>query len=350
MGLSEESTGRRFSKQIRVLIVDDSALVRRILCQAISQCDDMLVVGTASDPFVARDKILELHPDVVTLDLEMPRMDGLTFLKKLMRYHPLPVIVISSVGQASAVHALEALKLGAVEVFAKPNGSFSAGELTSALPDRIRAAAQSKKVTALNMNPGHSKQKAIRRQLLIAIGASTGGTEAIEKLMTAMPLDCPPILVVQHIPAGFSTAFANRLDSLSQIKVKEAEDGDAIVPGCALVAPGNFHMVLQNSPTGMRVGIRSGPMVCYQRPSVDVLFRSIAEYLGDQCVAALLTGMGSDGAQGLLKLRQTGARTMTQDEGSCVVYGMPREAVRIGASEQSLPLGRIASALLEKPS
>ena len=194
------------------------------------------------------------------------------------------------------------------------------------------------------------KQKCVRRQLLIAIGASTGGTEAIEKILIAMPVDCPPILVAQHIPAGFSTAFANRLDSIASIKVKEAEDGDAVVSGCALVAPGNFHMVLQNSPAGLCVGIRPGPLVCYQRPSVDVLFKSIAESLGSQCVAVLLTGMGSDGAQGLLKLRQTGARTLTQDEASCIVYGMPKEAVRIGASEQSLPLGRIALALLEKPS
>ena len=348
MGLPEKNV-RRCTKQIRVLIVDDSALVRRILCQAISQYEDMLVVGTASDPFIARDKILELRPDVVTLDLEMPRMDGLTFLKKIMKYHPLPVIVISSVGQASAAQAMEAMRLGAVEVFAKPNGSFSVGELVSSLPDRIRAAAQSKKVTPVRMNCVQLKQQSVRRQLLIAIGASTGGTDAIEKILIAMPPDCPPILVAQHIPAGFSAAFANRLDSLASITVKEAEDGDAVVPGCALVAPGNFHMFLQKSSSGLSVGIRSGPMVCYQRPSVDVLFKSIAECLGDQCVAVLLTGMGSDGAQGLLKLRQTGARTITQDEASCVVYGMPREAVRIGASEQSLPLDRIASVLLEKP-
>ncbi len=345
----ESGPDRQNSKPIRVLVVDDSAIVRRILSLAISQHQDLQVVGTASDPFIARDKILELKPDVVTLDLEMPRMDGLTFLKKIMKYHPLPVIVISSIGQASATHAMEALRLGAIEVFAKPDGASSFGELATTLPYRIRAAAQSKRISPLNSAQQEPLPESAGHQFLIAIGASTGGTEAIERIVTQMPADCPPIVIVQHIPPVFSSAFANRLDKMSKIHVKEAEDGDAILPGRALVAPGNIHMILRNSQDGLRVALREGPLVCYQRPSVDVLFKSIADCLGGNCVAALLTGMGSDGAQGLLKLRQAGARTVTQDEASCVVYGMPREAVKLGASERVLPLGRIATALLQLP-
>ena len=345
MGQTGANMNRSAARPIRVLVVDDSAIVRRILSAAISRYPDLEVVGSASDPYIARDKILELRPDVITLDIEMPRMDGLTFLKKLMRYNPLPVIVISSLGQASAASALEAIALGAVEVFAKPNGSFSVGDLATILPDRIRAAAQSKRI-APPLSLAAPNRKRSTNAEVIAIGASTGGTEAIERILLQMPEDCPPILIAQHIPPVFSAAFANRLNRLAKISVIEARDGERVLPGQALIAPGNFHMLLRRSAEGLHVTVKDGPLVGYQRPSVDVLFKSIAETCKNMSVSALLTGMGCDGAQGLFKLRQAGARTIAQDEATSVVYGMPREAARLGAAEDILALDEIANALL----
>jgi two-component system, chemotaxis family, protein-glutamate methylesterase/glutaminase len=339
-------------RKTRVLIVDDSAIVRKLLCEALSGESDLEVVGTAPDPFVARDKILSLHPDVLTLDIEMPRMDGLTFLKRLMRFHPMPVVVISSLAQSSSRAAIEALQSGAVEVLAKPGGPYSVGEMKQDLAQKIRAAARARlaRITADPIAPVRLSTPPpfhpANRSAVIAIGASTGGTEAIRQVLVDMPENSPGIVVVQHIPAVFSTAFASRLNDLCRIEVKEAADGDRVLAGRALVAPGNFHMTLEKRGGEYRVTVQDGPRVCYQRPSVDVLFNSVAQAAGANAIGAILTGMGADGAQGMLKMKQAGARTIAQDEASCVVFGMPREAIRMGASDRVLPLQRIASELI----
>ncbi len=337
----------------RVLVVDDSAIVRKVLTDALSAEDDIEVVGTAPDPYVARDKILNLKPDVLTLDIEMPRMDGLTFLRKLMHHHPLPVIVISSLGHSSCHAALEALRLGAVEVLAKPGGPYSVGELRLQLASKIRAASLARvRRPAQGETPApaatpQAQAPTFAHSMVVAIGASTGGTEAIAEVLTRMPADSPSILIAQHIPPVFSTAFAHRLNQICPMQVKEAADGDAVAPGLALVAPGNLHMMLRKAGGGYRVAVREGPRVCYQRPSVDVLFSSVAETVGDNATGVLLTGMGSDGAQGLLRMKQAGARTVVQDETTCVVFGMPREAIRMGAAGRVLPLQRIPAAIFE---
>src|SRR5271170_4968823 len=340
-------------KKIRVLIVDDSAIVRKLLTETLASEQDLEVVGTAPDAFVARDKILSLRPDVLTLDIEMPRMDGLTFLKKLMRFHPLPVIIISSLAQSSSQAALEALECGAVEVLAKPGGSYSVGELKYDLPGKVRAAANA--LVGRAAGKPKSPPAAPAPQLVltgansstvIAIGASTGGTEAIREVLMGLPANAPGILIVQHIPAEFSLAFANRLNSQCRLRVKEAADGDRLTAGLALIAPGNFHMTLRRSGGEYRVAIEDGERVCYQRPSVDVLFKSVAQAAKGDAIGAILTGMGSDGAQGLLKMKQAGARTLAQDEASCVVFGMPREAIRVGAADRVVPLQQMAAELL----
>lgn len=339
------------SRRIRVLIVDDSAMVRKILSDSLAAQPDIEVVGTAPDPYVARDKILELAPDVLTLDIEMPRMDGLTFLKKLMRFHPLPVVIISSLGQASSRLAMEALASGAVEVLAKPGGAYSAEELTQTLAGRIRAAAAIRALRALPGPslaapvPGGPKPAQAGGRKVLAIGASTGGTEAIAQVLGQMPANGPCVLVVQHIPAGFSSAFAERLDRTCRMEVREAVDGDAICAGRALVAPGNFHMRVRSAPSGFFVSVEPGPPVCYQRPSVDVMFESVAESVGKSAIGVILTGMGSDGAEGLLKMKQAGACTIAQDEESCVVFGMPKEAIRRGAAGRVMSLDAIAAVL-----
>ncbi len=348
-------------RRIRVLVVDDSAIVRKLLSQTLSAEPDIEVVGVAPDAFVARDKILKLEPDVLTLDIEMPRMDGLTFLKKLMQLHPLPVVVISSLTTSSSRSALEAMQYGAVEVLAKPGGPYSVGDLKHDLPNKIRAAARARiRITPrapsapapspvatppsqqrpINLPP------AVHSDSVILIGASTGGTEAIREVLDTFPQDAPPVLIVQHIPAVFSRAFADRLDNTCRLRVKEAETNDRLARGLALVAPGNHHMLLQRDSSGFRVVLDDGPLVCYQRPSVDVLFRSAAALPAKHFTAAILTGMGSDGAQGMLALRQAGAHTMAQNEATCVVFGMPREAIRLGAADEVVPLKRIAEAIL----
>jgi two-component system chemotaxis response regulator CheB len=343
------------NRKIRVLIVDDSAIVRRILSEALSGEDDIEIAGTAPDPYVARDKILALRPDVLTLDIEMPRMDGLTFLKKLMHFHPLPAIVISSLAQPSCRTAIQALEFGAVEVLAKPGGPYSAGELRHELAQKVRAAAAahvrraedgSSPRQAKPSSPGRLNAQAFPDGMVLAVGASTGGTEAIAKVLTQLPESCPGIVVAQHIPAQFSGAFAKRLNELCAMEVKEAEDGDSLGTGIALIAPGDFHMLLRKTGGRYYVSVKTGPRVCYQRPSVDVLFSSVAEVAGADAVGVLLTGMGNDGAQGLLKMRREGARTIAQNEATCVVYGMPREAVELGAAEHVLPLSAIAEAML----
>lgn len=334
--------------KIKVLIVDDSAIVRRLLSDALSSEPDIEVVGTAPDPYIARDKIVALKPDVLTLDIEMPRMDGLTFLEKLSRFHPMPVIVISSLAQSSCEAALEALRLGAVHVLAKPGGPYSVGDLRIDLPNHVRAAAASRR----SPPPAGAEAEiphvtGAPSGFLIAIGASTGGTEAIQQLLTRMPENVPPLAIVQHIPPKFSAAFAKRLDRVCRFDVKEAEDGDLLRPGLALVAPGDFHFLVRRSGAGFRAVVKQGPRVCYQRPSVDVLFESVATAAGSSAAGILLTGMGADGACGLLKMKRAGAYTIAQNEATCVVFGMPREAIELGAVDAVLPLGAIARRALE---
>ncbi|HLK19419.1 MAG TPA: chemotaxis response regulator protein-glutamate methylesterase [Bryobacteraceae bacterium] len=339
-------------RKIKVLIVDDSAIVRKLLTEALASEADIEVAGTAPDPYVARDKILSLRPDVLTLDIEMPRMDGITFLKKLMRFHPMPVIVISSLGQASSKIALEALQHGAVDVLAKPGGPYSVGELKHDLPHKVRAAAHAR-LRQVAAEPLVSLKQSVlpaayagNPSTIIALGASTGGTEAIREVLMGFPAACPGVVVVQHIPPVFSTAFASRLNDLCRIQVKEATDGDRLTPGLALIAPGNFHMTLAKLGSEYRVAVKHGPRVCYQRPAVDVLFESVAACAGRDAIGALMTGMGADGADGLLKMKRAGAKTIAQDEASCIVFGMPREAIRLGAVDHVVPLKRIANEIL----
>jgi two-component system, chemotaxis family, protein-glutamate methylesterase/glutaminase len=341
-------------RKTRVLIVDDSAIVRKLLAEALSSEPDLEVVGTAPDPFVARDKILSLAPDVLTLDIEMPRMDGLTFLKKLMRFHPMPVVVISSLAQSSSRAALEALQCGAVEVMAKPGGPYSIGELKHDLPHKIRAAAHARVGRApsepaaapVKPPPAPAVFHPADRSTVIAIGASTGGTEALRQVLAEMPENSPGMVVVQHIPPVFSAAFASRLNEVCRVRVKEAGGGDRVLPGQVLIAPGNFHMTLRKRGGEYFVSVHDGERVCYQRPSVDILFDSVAEIAGRNAIGAILTGMGADGAQGMLKMKRAGARTVAQDEASCVVFGMPREAIRLGGVDRVLPLSRIAGELM----
>jgi two-component system, chemotaxis family, protein-glutamate methylesterase/glutaminase len=336
-------------RKIRVLIVDDSAIIRRLLTEALSSAGDIEVAGTAPDPYVARDKILALQPDVLTLDIEMPRMDGLTFLRKLMQFHPMPAVVISSLAQKNCSAALDAMAFGAVEVLAKPGGPYSVGELRLTLAEKIRAAALNKRRNMEEMpQPKPVAVAAFPPEAVIAIGASTGGTEAIAAVMRSMPAAAPPIVIAQHIPPVFSRAFAERLHATCALEVKEAADGDELRPGRALVAPGDYHMLLRKRGGGYRVEVKTGPRVCYQRPSVDVLFFSVAEAAGPHAAGALLTGMGSDGAEGLLRMRQAGARTIAQDEATCAIFGMPREAIERGAAQSVLPLDRIAGEMLSE--
>jgi len=340
-------------KQIKVLVVDDSATVRKIFSQALSREKGIKVVGMAPDPYIARDKIVRLKPDVVTLDIEMPRMDGLTFLKKLMRYHPLPVVIVSSITAKGGKLAVKAIESGAVEVLSKPGPSYPLEELGQRLGDKIRAAARARlnrmDRTPAGEDPEEISDYRIRRtaEMVIAIGASTGGTEALKRILTKFPPEVPGVLVVQHMPPKFTKAFAERLNQLCRIEVKEAENEDAVRPGRALIAPGNYHMLLRRSRAGYYVSVKDGPLVSRQRPSADVLFKSTSKCAGSNAVGVILTGMGSDGAQGLLEMRQTGARTIGQDKASCVVYGMPKEAVRMGAVEKVVPLDRISREIVD---
>ena len=338
---------------IRVLIVDDSAVVRQVLSEELSKAPDIEVIGTAIDPYAARDKIVNLRPDVITLDLEMPRMDGLTFLQKLMKYYPLPVIVVSSLTPSGSETALRALELGAVEVVSKPDSAYSVTEISRMLVDKIRAAAVARvsKVQTVRARPvsaaSHSVAMLQTTHKVLAIGASTGGTRAIEDVLIALPVNTPGTVIVQHMPEHFTATFAERLDSLCPMEVREAKNNDMVIPGVALVAQGNYHMVLRRSGARYLVKIKNGPPVYHQRPSVDVLFRSVAATAGPNAVGVILTGMGTDGAQGLLAMRQAGARTLAQDEASCVVFGMPREAIRIEAAEKVVPLSKMSHHTIE---
>lgn len=353
------------SQKIKVLIVDDSAIVRKIVADALATDPQIEVVGTAIDPYIARDKIMQLNPDVMTLDIEMPRMDGLTFLKIIMEHRPMPVIIMSSLTQNGSKYALDALNSGAVDVLAKPSGSYSVGQLAEILPARIKEAAASKikfktakevsaqeeaKKAALVVKHANSVSSSeaskFHPRQLILIGASTGGTEAIKDVLTQMPDGLPGICIVQHIPAYFSKSFAERLNELCVFNVREAKDGDRVERGLALIAPGGYHMTVKWYSDHYKVHLNEGPMVCYQRPAVDVLFESGATVAGKYVTSAILTGMGRDGADGLLKLRKSGARTFGQSEETCAVYGMPRAAFECGAVEKVCHLQDMAKELV----
>ena len=336
------------SSRIKVLIVDDSAIVRKILAEAVSSQADMEVVGTAPDPYIARDKILALKPDVLTLDIEMPRMDGLTFLRRIMQHHPLPTIIISSLSQSSTTAAIDALRFGAFDVLAKPAGPYSVGDLSNSLAARIRAAAASQPKLIPETPPAAISSGSpllCHPETILAIGASTGGTVAIQDILLRLPADMPGTVITQHIPRGFSLAFANRLNSLCSMEVREAVSGDVIRRGLVLIAPGDYHLLLRDTPAGRVVELQQGPQVCYQRPSVDVMFGSVARVAGSHAVGILLTGMGTDGAKGLLALKKSGAVTIAQDQASCAVYGMPKEAVQLGAANIIAALGNIPTVL-----
>ncbi len=336
--------------KIRVLAVDDSAIVRQVLTRELQQYPDIDLVGTAPDPYVARDKIVQLKPDVLLLDVEMPRMDGVTFLRKLMKHHPMPVIIVSSLTSKGSALALDAMEAGAVDVMCKPGSAYTVGEMTAQLVERIRA------VRWARVRPAEAvpTPRPMRTTLSIAqtthkiivIGASTGGTEAIREVLMRFPANAPGTVVVQHMPAYFTTTFAARLNDLCALEVKEAEDGETVRPGLALIAPGNFHTLLRRSGARYYVEVRDGPPVCLQRPSVDVLFKSTARYAGANAVAAILTGMGSDGAQGMVEMKEAGAWTIAQDEKTSVVYGMPAKAVEFGGACTQLPLDKIGEALI----
>lgn len=344
---------------IKVLIVDDSAIVRQVLSRELSRAEDIQIVGTAPDPYVARDKIVELKPDVVLLDMEMPRMDGLTFLKKLMKYYPLPVIIVSSLTIRGGELALEAMNAGAVEVMCKPGSSLSVNDMSGALIDKIRAAAWARvpkggrEPSGSGDTGGRPAAEPVRisqakmTETLIAIGASTGGTQAIQELLLQMPANSPGIVIVQHMPEQFTASLAARLNQICAMEVREARNNDSVKPGIALIAPGNYHMLLQRSGARFYVQVKSGPLMCGHRPSVEVLFKSTARSAGRNAVGVILTGMGKDGAGGLLEMKNNMARTIAQDEASCVVYGMPKEAVRLGAADAVLPLGSIPAKIIE---
>lgn len=339
------------SGKVRVLVIDDSALVREVLSRGLAMDPGIEVVGTASDPYIARDKIMTLRPDVLTLDVEMPRMDGVEFLRKLMPQYPLPVLMVSALTQEGKQITLEALEAGAVDFVTKPSTNVAQG-----LTDMLRELRAKVKMASTANVSGWKKDKSESAPIpvrptrslaestdkVIAIGASTGGTEAIREVITAFPPDTPGVVIVQHMPAGFTKMFADRMNTLCAMEVKEAQSGDRVMVGRILIAPGDYHMQLIRSGGIYQVQCSSGETVCGHRPSVEVLFQSVAKAAGANAIGVMLTGMGYDGADGMVAMRQAGARTLAQNEATCVVYGMPKEAYIRGGAEQVYPLSRIA--------
>jgi two-component system chemotaxis response regulator CheB len=356
------------NRKIRVLIVDDSATVRQTLAAVLESDPQIEVIGVASDPFVAARRIREEIPDVITLDVEMPRMDGITFLRKLMSQHPIPVVMCSSLTEAGSETLLQALEAGAVDVILKPKMGVAEhlAESRIRICDAVKGAAGArikgrrggdappafshasvrepeKKLSADAMLPPPSGRAMARTtESIICIGASTGGTESLRLVLQALPVDCPGIVIVQHMPEKFTASFAARLNSLCDVEVKEAADGDAILRGRVLIAPGNLHTMIERSGANYRVSVREGPLVSRHRPSVDVLFRSAARSAGSNAVGVIMTGMGDDGARGLKEMKEAGARTLAQDEATSVVFGMPKEAIALGCVDKIVPLPQIA--------
>ncbi|MBT2335652.1 chemotaxis response regulator protein-glutamate methylesterase [Variovorax paradoxus] len=346
-------------KKIKVLCVDDSALIRSVMTEIINSQGDMTVVGTAADPLQARDLIKVTNPDVLTLDVEMPRMDGLEFLEKLMRLRPMPVVMVSSLTERGSEIALRALELGAIDFVTKPRLGVRDGLLqyTELIAGKIRTAAAARLLpgrhgaSAKGALADHPQEPLLRSPLLsteklIIIGASTGGTEAIREVLLPLPPDAPAVLIAQHMPAGFTRSFAQRLDGLCRITVKEAEHGERVLPGYAYIAPGGFHLSLGRSGANYVAQLDQEPPVNRHRPSIDVLFDSAARHAGKNAIGMILTGMGRDGAEGLLRMKQAGAHTFAQDEASCVVFGMPREAIALGAADEVAPLGEMGRRVL----
>lgn len=353
------------SNKIKVLIVDDSAVVRQTLEQILSSDPRIEIIGTAADPYMAVEKIKRQVPDVITLDVEMPRMDGITFLNRIMSQHPIPVVICSSLTGAGSETALKALEQGAVDIITKPRMGAKRfiEESKVRIVDAVKGAAVAKlgrkkrlKVTQIKVTPkltadaviaAPSKAMAQTTESIIVVGASTGGTEALRELLMALPLDSPGIVIVQHMPENFTAAFAKRLDGLCKVTVKEAENGDSIIRGRAMIAPGNRHTLLKRSGARYYVEVKDGPLVCRHRPSVDVLFRSAARYAGKNAVGVILTGMGDDGAKGMREMKNAGAFTIAQDEKTSVVFGMPKEAIKLEAVDKVLPMDSIAMAMIK---
>lgn len=340
---------------IRVLIVDDSATARTVLKDVLSKDKEIEVVGTAPDAYVARDKIIQLQPDVVCLDVEMPRMDGISFLRKLMHHFPVPVLMVSSLTQDGAQVTLDALEAGAIDYVAKPHQNIYDGidEIQKELIQKVKTVASANigaRIEARKQNqiqrvkPSYALAQTTNK--IIAIGASTGGTVALAELVSHFPKNMPGVVIVQHMPSGFTASFAQRLDSISEVEVKEAEDGDIVGKGRVLIAPGDLHMVIRRDGGNYRVKLGTGEKMSGHRPSVDVLFNSVATHAGSNAIGVLLTGMGSDGAKGMLKMKQSGAKTIAQDEKSSVVWGMPKVAYEIGAVDFVEPLGEVVSKIV----
>ncbi len=351
------------NRKIRVLVVDDSAVVRQAITEILNSDPDIEVIATAADPIIAAQRIEQQIPDVITLDVEMPRMDGITFLQKIMNQHPIPVVICSSLAEENSATTLRALEYGAVDIIPKPRlGTRQFLEESKIrICDAVRAAARARlrrpaarlfiepKLTADAMMPKPKNNAMVETtEKVIVVGASTGGTEAIRVFLEKLPPDSPGIVIVQHMPENFTKSFAARLDSLSRVSVKEAADNDTVMTGRALIAPGNYHLLLKRSGARYYVEVKAGPLVSRHRPSVDVLFRSAARYAGPNAVGVILTGMGDDGAKGLLEMKEAGAHTIAQDEATCVVYGMPQEAVKLGAVDKIWPLTAIAEKVLRQ--
>jgi len=358
------------AENIKVMIVDDSALVRQVISQALAKEPGIEVIATASDPVFALDKMKSLWPDVLIVDIEMPRMDGISFLKKIMAERPTPVIICSSLAESGAQATLDAMAAGAVTIITKPKAALKAflEDSSNDIVQAVRAAARanmramSRSTTISSPNPmnfnrpklsadvmispGAATAMAKTTDQLIAIGTSTGGTQALEAVLTRLPSTCLGIVIVQHMPEKFTAMFAERLNSLCQIEVREAQNGDRVMPGRALIAPGGRHMMLKRSGAQYIVEVVDGPLVNRHKPSVDVLFRSVAKFAGANALGIIMTGMGDDGARGLKEMHDAGAKTIAQDEASCVVFGMPREAIKLGAADQTLPLDRIPDSMI----